>query len=48
MLRAKGYELVRSHGSHFIFKKPGDPRPVSIPVHHGRVRDCYVRQIEKL
>lgn len=38
--------LVRISGSHHIFDKPGY-RPISIPVHHGKVKYAYVRQIKK-
>lgn len=47
ILQAKGYELVRISGSHHIFAKPGADL-VSIPVHKGKVKPYYVRQIEKL
>jgi len=47
MLQAKGYILHRISGSHHIFKKPGAGTFV-MPVHHGKVRSVYVRQIEKL
>jgi predicted RNA binding protein YcfA (HicA-like mRNA interferase family) len=46
-LKAKGYILERVRGSHRIFVKPG-VKTFSIPVHHGKVLDVYVRQIEKL
>ena len=47
MLEAKGYFLHRIAGSHHVFKKPGIGSFV-VPVHHGKVRPVYVRQIEKL
>ncbi len=47
MLEGKGYRLVRIRGSHHVFAKPG-VTPVVIPVHHGKVKRAYVRQIEKL
>ena len=46
-LEAKGYRLNRINGSHHIFVKPG-VRHESIPVHYGKVKPHYVRQIEKL
>ena len=46
-LEAAGYTLVRVTGSHHIFTRPGSPF-VSIPVHKGKVKPFYVRQIEKL
>jgi predicted RNA binding protein YcfA (HicA-like mRNA interferase family) len=39
--------LVRINSSHHVFKKPGAP-DVSIPVHHGKVKPFYVRQVKKL
>ncbi len=47
MLGEKGYTLVRISGSHHIFKKPGETL-LSIPVHKGKVKPYYVRQIEKI
>lgn len=47
MLRERGYELVRSRGSHFIFDRPGGPLVV-VPVHRDKVKYDYVRKIEKL
>ncbi|MCE9604518.1 MAG: type II toxin-antitoxin system HicA family toxin [Planctomycetia bacterium] len=47
MLEAAGYQLDRIHGSHHIFTKPAAPL-FSIPVHHGKVKPFYVRQVAKL
>lgn len=47
MLEAKGYFLHRIAGSHHVFKKPG-VGTFSVPVHHGKVKPAYVRQIQKL
>jgi predicted RNA binding protein YcfA (HicA-like mRNA interferase family) len=47
MLERVGYELVRVHGSHHYFTKPG-AEPFSIPVHRGKVKPYYVRQVEKV
>ena len=47
MLEAKGYFLHRIAGSHHVFKKPG-VGTFAVPVHHGKVKPVYVRQIEKL
>jgi len=47
MLESAGYELARIHGSHHIFTKEGE-EPVSIPVHRGKVKPYYVRQVEKI
>ena len=46
-LRKGVYLLARVNGSHHIFTKPGR-QPLSIPVHRGKVKPFYVRQIEKL
>lgn len=47
LLEKKGYELTRISGSHHIFTKKGT-QPVSIPVHGGKVKAFYVKQIEKI
>ena len=47
MLEAKGYFLRRVTGSHHVFKKPG-VGSFTVPVHHGKVKPVYVKQIEKL
>ena len=47
LLASAGYNLERIRGSHHIFGKPG-ALPVSIPVHRGKVKAFYVRQIEKI
>lgn len=46
-LERVGYRLVRISGSHHYFVKPGHP-PFSIPVHQGKVKPYYVRQVEKV
>jgi predicted RNA binding protein YcfA (HicA-like mRNA interferase family) len=47
MLEARGYLLHRVTGSHHVFKKPGVGSFV-VPVHHGKVKAVYVKQIQKL
>ncbi len=47
LLAAKGYFLHRITGSHHVFKKPG-AGSFTVPVHHGKVKAVYVRQIQKL
>jgi predicted RNA binding protein YcfA (HicA-like mRNA interferase family) len=47
LLEDNGWVLVRISSSHHIFKKNGAP-DVSIPVHHGKVKPFYVRQVKKL
>jgi predicted RNA binding protein YcfA (HicA-like mRNA interferase family) len=46
LLEEHGYGLKRISGSHHIFDKPGE-RPVPIPVHDGKVKYVYLRQILK-
>jgi predicted RNA binding protein YcfA (HicA-like mRNA interferase family) len=46
-LEAAGYRLERIRGSHHVFTKAG-ASPVVVPVHHGKVKPYYVRQIKKL
>ena len=46
MLKEKGYRLDRISGSHHLFVKKGS-QPISIPVHNGKVKPFYVKQIKK-
>ncbi len=46
-LEKAGYQLVRISGSHHIFERP-DQTLVSIPVHRGKVKAHYVRQVERI
>jgi len=46
-LESHGYQLVRISGSHHLFERPGSPL-LSIPVHRGKVKPYYVRQIDKI
>lgn len=46
-LERAGYRLNRITGSHHIFTKPG-VEPINIPVHRGKVKPHYVRQVEKI
>ena len=47
LLEQAGYQLVRVHSSHHIFARAGQ-LPLSIPVHHGKVKAFYVRQVKKI
>lgn len=47
LLEKNNWMLVRISGSHHVFKKSGAP-DVVLPVHHGKVKPFYVRQIKKL
>ena len=47
MLEDKGYTFSHVRGSHHIFTKP-DTCHFSVPVHNGKVKPYYVKQIEKL
>ncbi len=47
LVRKHGWMLDRINGSHHVFLKPdGTSHPV--PVHHGKVKPVYVRQIKKI
>jgi len=45
-LEAHGWSLARIKGSHHYFTGPGR-MPISIPVHKGKVKYGYKRQIDK-
>ena len=47
LLERAGYSLARIHGSHHNFVKRG-ARGISVPVHQGKVKPVYVRQVKKL
>ena len=47
LLERSGWVLVRINGSHHVFKKP-NAEDVVIPVHGGKVKPFYVRQISKI
>ncbi|MBQ3343185.1 MAG: type II toxin-antitoxin system HicA family toxin [Kiritimatiellae bacterium] len=36
MLNARGWLIVRQHGSHMVFKKNGEPKIVVVPDHGKR------------
>lgn len=46
LLQSHGWVLERIKGSHHVFTKQGE-WPISIPVHRGRVKQVYVREIKK-
>jgi predicted RNA binding protein YcfA (HicA-like mRNA interferase family) len=46
LLERNGWSLARISGSHHIFEKAGS-KLLSIPVHRGKVKPAYVRQVEK-
>jgi predicted RNA binding protein YcfA (HicA-like mRNA interferase family) len=46
-LEQSGWILVRISGSHHIFKKP-NAEDVVIPVHGGKVKPFYVRQVAEI
>jgi len=46
LLERNHWSLVRISGSHHIFEKAGS-KLLSVPVHHGKVKPVYVRQIER-
>lgn len=47
LLENKGHVLTRISGSRHIFTKKGF-QPISIPVHKGKVKPYYVKQIRKI
>jgi predicted RNA binding protein YcfA (HicA-like mRNA interferase family) len=47
LVRQHGWVLDRTRGSHYIFRKP-DGTAYPVPVHHGKVKPVYVRQIKKM
>lgn len=47
LLEKNGWRLVRVNGSHHIFKKVGAV-DVVLPVHRGRVKPYYVRQVREI
>jgi len=46
-LEKHGWVLVRISGSHHVFKKP-NAEDVVVPVHGGKVKPFYARQVAKL
>jgi predicted RNA binding protein YcfA (HicA-like mRNA interferase family) len=46
LVRKHGWVLIRIRGSHHVFQKP-DGSTFSIPVHHGKVKPVYFREIKK-
>ena len=46
-LEQHGWMLVRINGSHHVFKKPSAV-DIVIPVHGGKVKPFYVRQVSKI
>ena len=46
LVRAHGWVLDRIRGSHHTFKKP-DGSSYTVPVHHGKVKPSYFREIKK-
>jgi predicted RNA binding protein YcfA (HicA-like mRNA interferase family) len=47
LLGQAGYVLVRISGSHHIFEKE-NAQHIVIPVHKGKVKPFYVREIKKV
>lgn len=46
LLEQHGFTLDRVRGSHHVFAKANET-PVIVPVHHGKVKHVYLRQIQK-
>jgi predicted RNA binding protein YcfA (HicA-like mRNA interferase family) len=47
LLERDGWTLVRIRGSHHTFQKAGF-RNIIIPVHRGKVKPFYVKEIRKI
>jgi predicted RNA binding protein YcfA (HicA-like mRNA interferase family) len=47
LLERHGWTLDRIKGSHHIFVKEGQ-RHLTIPVHRGKVKPWYVKEIRKI
>lgn len=43
--RARGWVLVRAKGSHYVFKKSGEPEDLPIPFHRGDLKPGLQRKI---
>jgi len=50
VMRMIGYEIIRMHGSHFIFESliHKEAENITIPVHHNKIKKIYVKRIQKL
>jgi predicted RNA binding protein YcfA (HicA-like mRNA interferase family) len=46
-LEQHGWTLARVNGSHHTFTKPGEHRPIVIPVHHGKADFIYAKQAKR-
>jgi predicted RNA binding protein YcfA (HicA-like mRNA interferase family) len=46
VVRRHGWVVIRVRGSHHVFKKP-DGSIYALPVHHGKVKPFYWREIKK-
>lgn len=46
LLKKHSWSLIRIRGSHHVFRKP-DGSSYSVPVHHGKVKAYYFREIKK-
>ncbi len=46
LVEQHGWRLHRVRGSHHVLKKP-DGSTFAVPVHHGKVKPVYVRNIKK-
>lgn len=47
LMESRGWALDRVRGSHHVFVKSGMSN-IIIPVHNGKVKPAYVRQIKKI
>lgn len=46
LVEKHGWVLIRVRGSHHVFRK-SDGAMYSVPVHHGKVKPFYFREIKK-
>ncbi len=46
LLEKEGWRLARVNGSHHVFSKE-ERGVIVVPVHNGKVKPVYVRQIQK-
>jgi predicted RNA binding protein YcfA (HicA-like mRNA interferase family) len=46
LVQKHGWFLLRVRGSHHVLQKP-DGSTYSVPVHHGKVKPAYIREIKK-
>ncbi len=49
LLEAHGWRLMRTHGSHYIYGKPGSPVRISVPLHGNKpMKSGLLRHLIKM